>query len=109
MLAKWIGLPWLGFAGPGGARLVGSPGDRVEVAWVRAQWPDAELDGPMRAFTARQYTLVVGGLNPHVAGVEVDESRFPLLFQRMLLNSNNNFASLAPPALSLLTSFVRPE
>ena len=85
VMAKLFGLTGSSFDGPGAARLVGSPGYRNAIAWVRAQEPDAELDGPMRAFNARQYTLVVGGLNPHVAGVEVDRSLFPMFLQGVLL------------------------
>lgn len=85
VIAKLFGLTGSSFDGPGAARMVGSPGYRDAIAWVRAQELDAELDGPMRAFTARQYTVAVGGMNAHVEGVEVDRSLFPMFLQGVLL------------------------
>lgn len=70
VMSKLYGLPGSSIDGPGAARLIESEGYRKAVAWVRSQEPDANLNGPMPEFWARQYTVTVGGLNSHIAGVK---------------------------------------
>ena len=78
LVAKMFGLPGSSQDGPGASRMIGSAGYKAAKAWIQAQEPSAVLDGRMPSFVARQYTLIVGGVNTHVDGVEVSRSAVPL-------------------------------
>jgi hypothetical protein len=84
VMSKLYGLPGSSIDGPGAARLIESEGYRKAVAWVRSQEPDANLNGPMPEFWARQYTVTVGGLNSLVDGIRHRPSGIPRM-QRSLL------------------------
>jgi hypothetical protein len=93
-MSKLYGLPGSSIDGPGAARLIESEGYRKAVAWVRSQEPDANLNGPMPEFWARQYTVTVGGLNSHIAGVQDSPAGIHLNISKVL-----NFPFRTPGAM----------
>jgi Ca2+-binding RTX toxin-like protein/ribosomal 50S subunit-recycling heat shock protein len=79
LAAKMFGLAGTSQDGPGASRLIGSTSYNAAKAAIQAQEPGAVLDGGMPDFVARQYTMLVGGLNDHISGVEVSKSALPLI------------------------------
>lgn len=79
LAAKMFGLAGSSQDGPGASRLIGSAGYNAAKAAIQAQEPGAVLEGGMSDFVARQYTLAIGGLNEHIAGVTVSKSALPLV------------------------------
>jgi hypothetical protein len=97
VISKLYGLPGSSIDGPGAARLIESEGYRKAVAWVRSQEPDANLNGPMPEFWARQYTFIVGGLNSHIAGVKDSPAGIRLTIARFLTLRLRSGASIVSP------------
>lgn len=79
LAAKMFGLAGTSQDGPGASRLIGTTGYNAAKAAIQAQEPGAVLDGGMPEFVARQYTIAIGGLNDHIAGVAVSKSALPLV------------------------------
>ena len=87
LVAKMFGLPGTSQDGPGASRMVGTAGYLAAKAAIAAQEPGAVLDGTMPDFVARQYTLIVGGVNPHMDGVQVSASAVPLVLSGLMSGS----------------------
>ena len=79
LAAKMFGLSGTSQDGPGASRFIGSTGYNAAKAAIQAQEPGAVLDGELPEFVARQYTVLVGGMNDHISGVEVSKSALPLI------------------------------
>ena len=87
LVSKMFGLPGTSQDGPGASRMIGTAGYQAAKAAIAAQEPGAVLDGAMPAFVARQYTLIVGGVNPHMDGVQVSASAVPLVLSGLMSGS----------------------
>ena len=87
LVSKMFGLPGTSLDGPGASRMIGTEGYQAAKAAIQKQEPGAVLDASMPDFTARLYTIAVGGLNPHMDGVEVSTSRGSLVVQGSLFST----------------------
>jgi Ca2+-binding RTX toxin-like protein len=81
--AKFYGLSGTSIDGPGASPLIGVAGWTAMKEWARAQEPGVQQNYDIGDFMARRYTLLVGGVNPHVAGggMAVDNATASLFLQ----------------------------
>jgi YD repeat-containing protein len=81
--AKFFGVGGTSIDGPGAAPLVGVAGWNAMKEWARAQEPGVQQNYDIGDFTARRYTLLVGGVNLHVGGggMVVDNATASLFLQ----------------------------
>ncbi|WP_374520749.1 tandem-95 repeat protein [Hydrogenophaga sp.] len=87
LVSKMFGLPGTSQDGPGAIAITGTAGYQAAKAAIQAQEPGAVLDGAMPDFLVRQYTLIVGGVNAHLEGVQVSASAVPLVLSVGLMRS----------------------
>jgi Ca2+-binding RTX toxin-like protein/subtilisin-like proprotein convertase family protein len=83
--AGFFGLEGTSLDGPGAAAFVGLPTWNALKNEMRQTNPALQLNYSMLNFDARQYTFIVGGINQHINGVNVDRAGMSLALQALPL------------------------
>ena len=77
--SKLFNLIGTGFDSPGALSIVGTPEYRKELERLRQLEPEyGKFDSPLKGFTVRQYTFVVGGVDVDIPGTVSDRSYLAL-------------------------------